>query len=212
MFTRTGSGPTYAPSALLRYVNCWSARIGSSASALRLLRLEARRGKFRLPHTRRIRAPQALLCRLALQQPSPMHAQASDVARGDLRVCSGDEHNTQSDPLLKIASSERATTGWTKEARAFYRMGERADQRNVKAPRPSQVEEARVTAARLHHAGNELQLRIEARRFEVAQMQLHVQAERTATAKAQLAVEKARNQGRRLDIELELQKAAAAAW
>ena len=55
-----------------------------------------------------------------------------------------------------------------------------------------------------------MQLRVESRRFEVAQVQLQVQAEKTATAKAQLAVEKARRQIRQLDIELELKQAASA--
>ena len=71
-------------------------------------------------------------------------------------------------------------------------------------------DDTRLVCARLHHASNELQLRIESRRFETAQLQLQVQVEKTSTAKAQLAVEKARNRGRQLDIELELKSAAAA--
>ena len=56
-----------------------------------------------------------------------------------------------------------------------------------------------------------MQLRVESRRFEVAQVQLQVQLAKTDTAKAQLAVEKARNRGRQLDIEMEQHKTAAAA-
>ena len=71
-------------------------------------------------------------------------------------------------------------------------------------------DDTRQICARLHHASNELQLRIESRRFETAQLQLQVQVEKTSTAKAQLAVEKARNRGRQLDIELELKSAVTA--
>ena len=83
---------------------------------------------------------------------------------------------------------------WSKEARSFYGIGDqkRLDKRDFKKG-PQLQEEARVVAARLHHASNELQLRIESRRFETAQLQLQVQVEKTSTAKAQLAVEKARN-------------------
>ena len=87
---------------------------------------------------------------------------------------------------------------WSKEAQSFYKIGipgmGRADKRDFKKG-PQLQEEARVVAARLHHASNELQLRIESRRFETAQLQLQVQVEKTSTAKAQLAVEKARNRG-----------------
>ena len=72
-------------------------------------------------------------------------------------------------------------------------------------------DDTRQICARLHHASNELQLRIESRRFETAQLQLQVQVEKTSTAKAQLAVEKARNRGRQLDIELELKRAGSTA-
>ena len=103
---------------------------------------------------------------------------------------------------------------WSEEAKSFYKIGipgmGRADKRDFKKG-PQLHEEARVVAARLHHASGELQLRIESRRFEIAQVQLQVQAEKTATAKAQLAVEKARNRGRQLDIELELKKAGSTA-
>ena len=59
-------------------------------------------------------------------------------------------------------------------------------------------------------ANTEMQLRVQSRRFEVAQVQLQVQAEKTATAKAQLAVERVRCQIRQLDIDLELKQAASA--
>ena len=100
---------------------------------------------------------------------------------------------------------------WSKEARSFYGIGDqkRLDQRNRQGPFVQ--DDTRQICARLHHASNELQLRIESRRFETAQLQLQVQVEKTSTAKAQLAVEKARNRGRQLDIELELKKAGSTA-
>ena len=55
-----------------------------------------------------------------------------------------------------------------------------------------------------------MQLRIEDRRFDVAQVQRQVQVEKTATAKAQLAVEGARRSIRQLDIDLDKQQAAVA--
>ena len=100
---------------------------------------------------------------------------------------------------------------WSKEARSFYGIGDqkRLDQRNRQGPLVQ--DDTRQVCARLHHASNELQLRIESRRFETAQLQLQVQVEKTSTAKAQLAVEKARNRGRQLDIELELKRAGSTA-
>ena len=46
-------------------------------------------------------------------------------------------------------------------------------QRNQQGPFVQ--DETRQICARLHHASNELQLRIESRRFETAQLQLQVQ-------------------------------------
>jgi len=114
-------------------------------------------------------------------------------------------------PSIGMDSKEQRPVWWNEKARAFYRIGECADQRNRSGKAPQLDEHARLAIARTQLAATEMQLRVESRRFEVAQMQLQVQAERTATAKAQLAVEKARNQGRRLDIELEQQQTAAAA-
>ena len=113
-------------------------------------------------------------------------------------------------PCIGMDSKEQRPA-WNEKARAFYRIGECADQRNRSGKAPQLDEHARLAIARTQLAATEMQLRVESRRFEVAQMQLQVQVERTATAKAQLAVEKARNQGRRLDIELEQQQTAATA-
>ena len=114
-------------------------------------------------------------------------------------------------PSIGIDSKEQRPVWWNEKARAFYRIGEcGADQRNRSGKAPQLDEHARLAIARTQLAATEMQLRVESRRFEVAQMQLQVQAEKTATAKAQLAVEKARNRGRQLDIELELKSAATA--
>ena len=103
------------------------------------------------------------------------------------------------------------TATWSAEARSFYKIDSeqrRADKRDYRAPHLD--EHARLAIARTQLASTEMQLRVESRRFEVAQVQLQVQAERTATAKAQLAVEKTRRQIRQLDIELELKQADSA--
>ena len=151
------------------------------------------------PHLPRIKTGRAQLqsrvtppYKEANSRPSPTSprsmktgAQARDVAFGAARALQvGDNINKR--PPWHVGGE-----------RTFH---ERTDQRNHTAPHLQ--EDARVVTAGLHHASNELQLCIESWRFEVAQVQLQVQAERTATAKARLAVEKARNQGRRLDIEL----------
>ena len=114
--------------------------------------------------------------------------------------------------FVAIDKQQQTAAHWSNEARSFYGIGDqkRLDKRDFKKG-PQLNEEARVVAARLHHASNELQLRIESRRFETAQLQLQVQVEKTSTAKAQLAVEKARNRGRQLDIELELKRAGSTA-
>ena len=132
---------------------------------------------------------------------------ASDLAP---RGSSPPGKKEDSAPLLRFGSEKGVH--WSNEARSFYGIGDqkRLDKRDFKRG-PQLQEEARVVAARLHHASNELQLRIESRRFETAQLQLQVQVEKTSTAKAQLAVEKARNRGRQLDIELELKRAGSTA-
>ena len=135
--------------------------------------------------------------------------------KGDLRSFAasdlaprGGSSPGDSAPLLRFESEKGAY--WSDEARSFYGIGDqkRLDQRNRRGPFVQ--DDTRQICARLHHASNELQLRIESRRFETAQLQLQVQVEKTSTAKAQLAVEKARNRGRQLDIELELKSAATA--
>ena len=113
--------------------------------------------------------------------------------------------------FLDITSEQQP---WSSKARKFYGIGDpkRLDQRSRNGNGPSMQDDTRLVCARpsLHHASNELQLRIETRRFETAQLQLRIQVEKTSTAKAQLAVEKARRQIRQLDIELELKSAATA--
>jgi hypothetical protein len=114
------------------------------------------------------------------------------------------------DPLVydDLAKPQRPSDGWRVDSMRAYHQ--RADEQKGKPPPPFD-EQARISVARLHLASSEMQLRIESRRFEVAQMQLQVQLAKTDTAKAQLAVEKARNRGRQLDIELEQKQAASAA-
>ena len=102
---------------------------------------------------------------------------------------------------MGVASGKHARPGWrVHDTRASY---ERADQRHGKGPALLD-EHTRLAIARTQLASTEMQLRVESRRFEVAQVQLQVQAEKTATAKTQLAVEKACCQIRQLGIELEL--------
>ena len=125
---------------------------------------------------------------------------------GDVRGFGGDARFS-SGGHVGVASGKHARPGWrVHDTRASY---ERADQRHGKGPALLD-EHTRLAIARTQLASTEMQLRVEGRRFEVAQVQLQVQAEKTATAKAQLAVEKARRQIRQLDIELELKQAAAA--
>ena len=108
--------------------------------------------------------------------------------------------------LVDITNKQERPAWHASDARAFH---ERADQRNVKSPLLD--DRTRLAIARTKLAANELQLRIESRRFEVAQVQLQVQVEKTSTAKAKLAVEKTRRQICQLDIELEQKQVAAPA-
>ena len=85
-------------------------------------------------------------------------------------------------PSIGMDSKEQRPVWWNEKARAFYRIGECADQRNRSGKAPQLDEHARLAIARTQLAATEMQLRVESRRFEVAQIQLHVQAERTATA------------------------------
>ena len=130
-------------------------------------------------------------------------APSSARGRGDVKSIS------EGLSFLDITSEQQP---WSSKARKFYGIGDpkRLDQRSRNGNGPSMQDDTRLVCARLHHASNELQLRIETRRFETAQLQLQIQVEKTSTAKAQLAVEKARRQIRQLDIELELKSAAAA--
>ena len=84
-----------------------------------------------------------------------------------------------------------------------------ADQRDFHRPL-KEDEHARLALARLQLQQAELQLRIEDRRFDVAQDQLRVQVEKTATATAQLAVEEARHSVRQWELGLEKQQATSA--
>ena len=130
-------------------------------------------------------------------------APSSARGRGDVKSIS------EGLSFLDITSEQQP---WSSKARKFYGIGDpkRLDQRSRNGNGPSMQDDTRLVCARLHHASNELQLRIETRRFETAQLQLQIQVEKTSTAKAQLAVEKARRQIRQLDIELELKSAATA--
>ena len=144
--------------------------------------------------------------------PRSKKGELSSFGASDLAPRGGSPPGKKKDsaPLPRFGSEKGVH--WSNEARSFYGIGDqkRLDKRDFKKG-PQLNEEARVVAARLHHASNELQLRIESRRFETAQLQLQVQVEKTSTAKVQLAVEKARNRGRQLDIELELKRAGSTA-
>ena len=80
-----------------------------------------------------------------------------------------------------VAAASTRAPGWrVHDTRASY---ERDDQRHGKGPALLN-EHTRLAIARTQLASTEMQLRVESRRFEVAQVQLQVQAEKTATAKA----------------------------
>ena len=123
-----------------------------------------------------------------------------------MRGFGGDARFSSGGPV-GVASGKHARPGWcVHDTRASY---ERADQRHGKALALLN-EHTCLAIACTQLTSTEMQLRVESRRFEVAQVQLQVQAEKAVTAKAQLAVEKARRQIRQLDIELELKQATAA--